>query len=260
MSQSIQIYNGPGASSLCVQAWKRELNQCADTKIYKIEEFNASYTAGLDRGNVALLILPGGNACDMFDPIVTLATKINQIVADKTSFLGSCAGAIVSASNCSMQRFDFNPIPFHSKYYMPKSDSVSDSENKSAIEVEWQSNPCRLFHAFGPVFPLEIMADKVRNDSRALVLYKTDGTKRSAYNSAAAVLYQPPGSTSRLVTGVHPELGVEDVLSQGFAQGFTKPDHPHIRALAENMKDSEIVRKQICRSWFSLLGIKVTDS
>lgn len=265
MSQSIQIYNGAGASNLCVQAWKRELNDYADTRVYKVDEFNSDYTVGLDRGHTALIIVPGGNACEMFDPLTGIAEKINQVIAGGSAFLGSCAGAIVSASNSSLQRLDFNPISFHSKYYMPKSAFVSDPENKSVIEVEWlpskghfQSDSCHLFHAFGPAFPLEIMKADIRKDSRVLAFYKTEGTSCSAHNSAAVILYQPSRSSPRLVTGVHPELGVADVLSSEFAAGFNKPDHPHIKALAENMQDSEVLRKQMCRSWFSELGIKVT--
>lgn len=262
MSQSIQIYSGVGASNLCVQAWERELKDNVDCRFYKIEEFNSCYSAGLDRGNIALVILPGGNACEMFDPLIQIAKKINQTISDNSSFLGSCAGAIVSSSNSSMQHFDFNPVPFHSKYYMPKSNSVADSENKSALEVEWlpsyghfSSDQCRLFHAFGPCFPLEKMTDHCR----VLAQYKTDGTNRKADQSAAAVLYKPSKATPRLLAGVHPELGVEDVLSHEFAETFNKPDHPHIKALAEKMEDSEILRKEMCRSWFSELGLQVIN-
>ena len=262
MSQSIQIYSGTGASDLCVKAWKRELAESLDLRLYKIEEFNAGFTAGIDRGNIALLIFPGGNACEMFDPLLQIAGKINQVVGNQAAFLGSCAGAIVSSSNCSLQLFDFNPIPFHSKYYMPKSNSVADSENKSALEVEWlpssghfQSDPCRLFHAYGPSFPIE----KITHSCRILAQYKTDGTSRKADQSAAAVLYKPSSATPRLLAGVHPELGVEDVLSDEFAGTFNKPDHPHIKVLAGIMEGSETLRKAMCKSWFSELGLQVME-
>jgi len=37
-SSSIQIYSGPGASQLCVQAWKRELREAIDSRQYLVEE------------------------------------------------------------------------------------------------------------------------------------------------------------------------------------------------------------------------------
>lgn len=180
MSQSIQIYSGPGASNLCVLAWKRELNEGVDGKLYRVEEFNGYYTSGLDRGNVALLIVPGGNACEMVYPLDEIVDKINQTIADKSSFLGSCAGALTTYSK-NLHHFNFNPIPYYSKYYLPHSDSVSDPENRSAIEVKWlpsyghfRSDECRLYHAYGPAFPLEEISESVRKSCRILAQYKTD--------------------------------------------------------------------------------------
>ncbi len=256
MSQSIQIYSGTGASNLCVQAWKRELRDGADGKNYIVEEFNAFYTSGLDRGNVALMIIPGGDACEMLAPLGGIAEKINHTVVN-ASFLGSCAGALVSSYHTHLRRFTFNPIPYHSKYYMPHSSSVTDFENKVAVEVALlpSHTHCHLFHAYGPAFPLEKIPLEILPNCQVLAEYITHGTCRQAENSAAALLYTPERALPRLFTGVHPELGVDDVRSSAFAPN--KPNHPHIEVLVESLQDSEIIRKEICRSWFSELGLKV---
>lgn len=246
MSHSIQIYNGQGANNVSVQAWKRELNESVDGRLYKIEEFNSSYTAGFDRGNVALVILPNGTSSAMFDPLLHLAEKIKQAIADKASFLGSGAGAFLTASPCQ-DIFDFNPIPMDSC-------SMPYLKNRDALEVEWmpssghfQTDTCVLSHASGPTFSFEQIYPKDRFHCRILAQYKADGTSNKAHSSAAAILYQPCKSTPRLLTGVYPEI---DVLSN-------ESERLHIDALDENMKNNEVLRKGMCRSWFSELGIKV---
>ncbi|MBA2727771.1 MAG: hypothetical protein H0U49_06330 [Parachlamydiaceae bacterium] len=275
-SNSIQIYNGEGASNICVKAWKRELKDIADDRLYIVEDFNQSYTAGFDRGNVALVIIPGGDSIKMLKPCETLADKINTAVADQSSFLGSCAGAYVSSAFMTVNsirkllpsdtNFNINPVPYISKYYMPNSTSTSDPENKTAVDVEWlpssghfESKNCRLYHAFGPAFPLEQFPVHVKGNCRSLVRYITEGNVHKSQNAPAAILYSPPGNRScpRLFTGVHPEIGIEDIRSHAFAQAFDKPDHPHIEKLVNRLEDSELMRKEICRSWFSELGLSV---
>lgn len=92
-SNSIQIYNGEGASRICVDAWKREIKELADERLYKIDDFNQFYSSGFERGNVALVIIPGGNANVMYSPCEYLVDKINGAVAREGAFLGSCAGS-----------------------------------------------------------------------------------------------------------------------------------------------------------------------
>lgn len=268
MSGSIMIYDGNGADKLCVQAWEREINEIVDTRNYKIEKFNKNYTAGFDRGNIDLIIIPGGDAYKMA-PINEIADKINDAVTKKASFLGSCAGALITASYylhgdkvCDQgNQFNINPVPHCSKYYMPKSNFSDNPENISALEVEWlssdnfQSNVCKLFYAFGPSFPLKSLP----LNSQVIAQFKTDGNVRKASESAAAVLYRPlqTNATPRLLTSVHPEIGITDIRSQEFSTHFDKPDHPHIESLVNQLSDSEIVRKSMCRSWLSNLGLLV---
>jgi glutamine amidotransferase PdxT len=264
------IYDGKGASNLCIQAWEREIKEIVDTRFHKIEKFNSSYTAGFERGNIASIIIPGGDAHAMCR-VAELAGNINNAVRNQASFLGSCAGAILSSSfYCdennkvcnSGSRFNINPVPYRSKYYMPKSEFANNPENISALEVEWlpscghfQSNICRLYYAFGPSFPLESLP----SNCRVLAQFKTDGNVRKAVNSAATVLYKPlqNNAASCLITSIHPEISVSDICSEEFALIFGRAHHPHIENLVNQLKDSEIVRKEMCRSWFSELGLNV---
>jgi len=119
-SYSIQIYSGPGASPICVGAWKRELNEYADNNFYKIEEFTHSDALGLDRGNVAMIIIPGGDACKM-DVMSEVAKKIKLGHRTSSVFFSSCAGALISANSRTSiagtfrlgePMFKFNPVPY----------------------------------------------------------------------------------------------------------------------------------------------------
>lgn len=273
MSQSIQLCNVPGTSNICLKAWERELTRGVENNKYKIEKFDPQFTGRLDQGlkerNIALLIVPGGHSPTMIWHLHGedgLVQKINKAIADRSSFLGSCAGAIVSSWPKPIRAsLNFNPIPYHSKYYMPKDDDILNSENISAIEVGWmpsyghfKTEECKLYHAFGPAFPLERINSEHRNNCRVLAMYKADGTTRKADNSAAAILYRPIDSTARLLTGVHPEIGFEDVRSEEFAKRFNgNKEHSHIVTLAKSLESSEMIRQQMCDSWFSELGIQL---
>lgn len=239
MSQSIQIYNGQGVNNACVQGWKKELSDSIDARFYRIEEFNSSYNAGFDRGNVALIILPDGNACTMFDPLLHLAEKIKQAIACKSSFLGSCAGAYLTASPCR-DVYDFNPIPVYKA-------SMFDVKKKSTFEVEWmtskghsKNDTCTLYRASDTAYLFEEIYPKDHYDCRILATYKSDISSKD-HVPVAAILYQPSQSTPRLMTGLHPEIALSEA------------DHCD----ADQLKNSELLRKEMCRSWFSELGIKV---
>lgn len=241
MSQSIQIYNGHGANNVSVQAWKRELREGTDGRFYKIEEFNSSYSAGFDRGNVALVILPDGSACEMFEPLLNLADKVKQAIGGESSAIISGASAFLTS--CQAQDvFNFNPLS------VCKS-TLSENTGKE-LKVKWmsskghyQSDMCTLYRASESSYLFEKIYPKVSYDCRVLAEY--EAISFNAHIPAAAILYQPFQSTPRLITGLHPEIGIEDLNSLEFE-------------LHENLKDSEILRKQMCRSWFSELGLKIT--
>jgi len=84
--------------------------------------------------------------------------------------------------------FKFNPVPYWSKYYTPISDQ-SSPENRSIVEVEWfpsnghfQSDSCKIYHAYGPAFALDLIPADVLRQCRVLAKYKTEGSQRSAEN------------------------------------------------------------------------------
>lgn len=240
MSYSVQIYNGQGVNDVCVQSWKRELKDSIDGKFYRIEEFNSSYHAGFDRGNVVLVILPDGNACRMFDPLLHLAEKIKQAVACKSAFLGSCAGAFLTASPCQ-DVFNFNPLPVY------KTSLFVDAKNTSTLEVDWmvskshsKNDTCMLYRASDSAYLFKEIYPKDNYDYRVLAEYKSEKSSKD-HIPAAAILYHPHHTTPRLMTGLHPEIALSE------------SDHCD----AEQLKNSELLRKEMCRSWFSELGIKV---
>ncbi len=251
MSQSIQIYNGPGAYSSCVQAWKRELNDSVDGRMYSIEDFNSSYTAGFDRGNVALVLLPDGVASQMFEPLMHSAVKIKQAIEHKSAFLGSCASALLTSSTVP-DVYNFNPVPIYKH----------TDEHSRTLDVEWllsaghfKTDTCRLYDA-RVSYIFESINPKDRYYSRILAERK-EQPNCDGKISATAILYKPTGLSSRLMTTLHPELSYQDVLSKEFIQNFKETESSHAIVLSEEMQNSENVRKEMCRSWFSELGLQI---
>lgn len=229
MSQSIQIYSGTGANNTYVQGWKQELKDNIDGRLYRIDEFYSSYTAGLDRGSVALVILPDGNTREMFEPLMHLADKVKQTVNNRSAFLGSCAGASYAATPCN-DFFKFHPIPMYSQ-------TKSIEERPSIVEVNflpsrghYKTDACLLNQDPAKSFRFESIYPKDLFDCRVLAEYKHERDSK-AHISAAAILYQPFGAIPRLLTGIHPEIALS------------------------NDKDNELLRKAMCRSWFAELGL-----
>jgi glutamine amidotransferase-like uncharacterized protein len=278
-SSSIQVYTGDGSSSLCSQGYIREITDLVDPGYHKIEEFCAGYDAGLDRGSVKLVVIPGGNSFEMIPSMTRLSSKIQEAVHKrKASLLGSCAGALVCTSNgidpynkdvdfTYDSRLTLNPLKTRFPYYLPHSSSYKDPENKSAIEVEWlpsygnySSRNCLLYHAFGPAFPMETIPTHERFNVRPLVTYRTPGSASQADGpAAAAVLYRPAeeGASPRLFTGVHPEIGVEDFSSPVFLKQFDESNKSHVVNLTNQLQGSEQIRKEMLRSWLLELGLKM---
>lgn len=254
MSHSIQIYNGTGASHICVQAWKREIHDLVNANNYKIDEFNSSYSAGFNRDEVAMVIIPGGNAYEMRDEISVLAKTITHAVTANASFLGSCAGAIIQG----YAPLQLNPFEYNILHCLPNSSSTKDAKNLMAIETFSPVNPLnysRFYYAFGADFSVEENSFETNKECKILQFYKT-GLKA---DKAATILYEPLGFTPRLFTGIHPEISSQDVLSKEFIQGHDVSDSEkqHIKNISLQLEDSEIIRKETCKSWFTSLGLSV---
>lgn len=274
---SIQIYNGSGTSDVCVQAWQREINANVDLRNYKLEFFNRNDSSGFDRGNVALVLIPGGHAVKMTDELEELSGKIKSAVYnDSFSFLGSCAGAVVCAqfltagysklnSHVNFSQFsglDFNPLDTTAPYYLPNTQSTSDPTNECAIEVEWPGNRrSRSYYGFGPAFSKKKLNAIDPYESRVLATYITSGCMKAADEPVAAVSFQRPSSMysvySVLLTGIHPEIGLEDISSRAFAAQFTHANADHPQFLASQLFPCEAERKEICRSWLKILGLQL---
>jgi hypothetical protein len=117
----------------------------------------------------------------------------------------------------------------------------------STLEVEWltskghfKNDICKLYRASDTAYLFEEIYLKDHYDCRVLASYKSE-TDSKDHIPAAAILYHPPQSTPRLMTGLHPEIALSE------------SDHFD----AEQSKNNELLRKEMCRSWFSELGIKV---
>lgn len=249
MSSSVLVYNGPGAHDLCVRSMTRDLSNALDSSTHVVKTFNHYETSGLDQGNVAAVVLPGGNAMGMVGPIQILADKLNcLVVKGQTAFLGFGAGAIVCAENreakgkLTEQGFPLNFHPFYSNQYL--------FDSCIGMPVKSNSSTFKAYYYCDPAFPLECIPEETRFQYRPLLMFDSDGTLRKAENSAAAILYNPPGKAPRIVAGVHLPIGGEEVRSEDFIR-----EYGDMSALANQLDESEQIRKEIFRSWCSELGL-----
>ena len=272
MSFTVQIYDGAGAEAVCVGAMERELRNNIDTNRYKIERFNGRSVRPLSQCNVEALILPGGFALRMGAELDQLANQINEVVNCDfgAGVYLSCAGAIATSSTHTTARGTtdnlFSKLRLHDAdtyfpYFLPDKGTQGSPLNLMNIEVTHSEDLLGtgkqyFYHALAPGFTLDPLKHK---EYKVLASYSISGDWPKAL--AATILRDrkqeyltPPHPI--LATGIHPEINVEDLISQKEHLMVGDSSH-HFDALKSRLEENGPIRQQVLRKYFEHIGLKL---
>lgn len=193
-----------------------------------------------------------------------------MIFNQSASYYGSCAGAIACSTRVDQHgpmrifRRDYSDLTgmrfntaLTSAPYLTQCDN-GEAWTRIKVEVmpEASNNNriCRLFHANGPVFT------EVPANYDILATYKTPGNIQVPNSSAAAIvnsISDSHHSPSFLFTGVHPEVGIED-LEQSKMKTMVKR---HVaNSLEKDLKilaESDRVRHAVFRQFLEAIHIQL---
>lgn len=260
MNSNIFIYEGPGTDQMCINAWKRELSAAVDPSYYTIDSFSPNNLGKLNSSRVALIVVPGGNLIEMLEDFTKIAASVNRLFEEqKTAYLGSCAGALLVSSrlwpnettyltkphmftDCETG-LGFSHVPAIAPCHTPGGlRPLYVEANQTAVEIimnkkDQEAKRCLLFHAFGPGF----MTRNLPPEFTVLDQYVSVTNIKSETEPAATLLHTTSHGRLSLLTGIHPEIGLEDL---------TLPD------LQTQLAQSEAPRKALIGSWLNALNIK----
>lgn len=273
-SYSIAIFNSSNLDKILIDAWKKEIPKVVDPNKYIIQEFTPSDTSIFDRGNVALVILPGGESFKVLSDMRLVANKIGEAVnVHKAALLGSCAGAIVTsrkfkcydfenvmnlAENCHLEKNGvYHNLLTFAPYSTPKKSKGFNTENCLAIEVNWtpakeiqEWRTSNIYHVYGPGF----LMSGIGQEYKPLAYFTKPGNYEAKEPFAATVLKES-GETRHLYTSLHPELTQSFFDSQLFETVID--NESHYKNICEALNKSELDRQEMFNSFFRVLGIQM---
>lgn len=290
MSSQILLYGGCGSGSLCVQSLEAQLRDLCDDRVHRVSVVE-SFSLESDPKSIKALVIPGGHAGAMFfsGGLKETASRVKETIDRyKISYYGSCAGGILASSsfhdritpgmvqNAFVSRshkfLDLFPgkvvAPLFSNPMQEKRELSLEDFRIQNIEIvrSLGRQPLECGHILSPAYlnvegieGAEILAKYTDLPPFRFCSFKGNAgyeQERSIdpTEMAESVFYQRASGSLVLLSGAHPEIGSEQVLSMAFKEAF-KASNEEQRQLADSMQATDVDRKLFIKENFEKIGI-----
>ncbi len=286
-SSQILLYSGLGASTFCLNAIERQLNELTDNKLYRIRKINDLMDCWNEPSSIKAIVVPGGNAALMYYSMEQNAAMIKtHIEKYKVPYMGICAGAILATTACQeLWKINDKTFSFHSdgdKYLDIFPDKVLapifpkpekgivrfEDFRPLKITVAEDGSSVRSAHIFSPAFldcdqnpNMKILSTYNHSHSYEIIKSPLNGRNNmhmepsviKASRLCESVLYKNDKSPTVLLTGTHLEIDSKAVASNEFKDAFK--DYSNHEELVKSFQESDAAREALLRRNFKLIGL-----
>lgn len=291
MSSQILLYSGMGASSFCLNAIERQLNELTDNKKYQINKVDDLTDRFNDPHSIKAIVVPGGHAGFMFFSMKDTAALIKKTIETyNIPYMGICAGSILASSGCYEQwKVNDHTISIHDieEHYLnifpgkvvapifpkPKNGVITFEDFRPLeITVSKTNSLVQSSHILSPAFldcnlnqDMEILSTYDHQFFYEVVqtpCFRQGRTKMepsiiSPDRLTETVLYKRNGLTPVLLSGTHLEIDSTAINSNEFKEAF--PNYKDLPELIHSFEISDAARKALLQRNFELIGLDCKD-
>lgn len=210
MNNQIYVYKGEGVNEICFDETMKHLQKFGG-RAYQYLQVDASFIKREEAPS--LFVFPGGKAVEMGWKARESAKKVNEAVNKGSSFLGFCAGAIVSSSFWNYQLptmklssddlgeviFDLGHLAEGPVFLDPFDANSYNYESLVSIHFKPTNKIFKTYWKQGPLF-------KDRLGQETIAEYVHSSNPNIPSSSLPAVIHTKKGQGPVVCIGNHPEL------------------------------------------------------